>query len=270
MSIQGNIDRFLDRSFENFDYLPQRLLLEDMDDGVLSFIKSLQISVMDELANTRAVPVIFLTQERWAEFRNNFKYLRDEGGQEITMPFMTLRRKSVKPGENPLKRSTIPKKKMFTYLQVPIFDGTMKGFDIYRIPQPPRVDIEYELRFFSHYMEDTNVYYEEIIANTFSDKEAYIGIRSYPLFLEMSDPSEENTVDDIEADRRFSVVVPMTLHGKIVDPNKWEKVKAINKITIDIREENQRNSLTTRSSNPVVPTINWYVDDGYVEDYLQG
>lgn len=267
MSIQKNIDRFLNDSFKNHDYLPQRCLLEDMDDGVLSFIRSLQISVQDELGSNRAVPVIFLTQERWAEFRNNFKYLKDEGGQEITMPFMTLRRKGVKPGENPIKRSTIPKKKMFRFLQVPIFDGTMKGYEIYRIPQPPRVDIDYELRFFSHYMEDTNVYYEEIIANTFSDKQAYISINGYPLFLEMSDPSEENTVDDIEADRRFSVVVPMVFHGKIVDPNKWEKIQAINKINIDIREDNQPTSL--KSTNPVIPSINWYVANRYIDDYLE-
>lgn len=267
MSIQRNIDKFLDDSFRNHDYLPQRCLIEDMDDGSLSFIKSLEISVIDERGNTRAVPVIFLTQERWAEFRNNFKYLRDEAGQEITMPFMTLRRKGVKPGENPIKRSTIPKKKMFTYLQVPIFDGTMKGYDIYQIPQPPRVDIDYELRFFSHYMEDTNVYYQEMIASTFSDRQAYVSINGYPLFLEMSDPSEENTVDDIEADRRFSVVVPMTLHGKIVDPSKWQKIQAINKISIDIREEKNPSQLL--STNPVVPTINWYVVNGYLDSYFE-
>lgn len=266
MSITRNINNFLNQSFRNFDYLPQRLLLEDMDDGMLSFLRSLEISVIDERSNNRAVPVIFLTQERWAEFRNNFKYLRDEAGQEITMPFMTLRRKSVKPGENPLKRSTIPKKKKFTYLRVPNFDGVVKGYDIYKVPQPPRVDIEYELRFFSHYMEDTNVYYEEIIANTFSDKEAYININGYPLFSEMSDPSEENTVDDIEADRRFSVVVPMTLHGKIVDPRLWEKVQAINKIRIDISESGGNANLNY--PNPMIGTINEYVINGYVEDYF--
>lgn len=268
MSITRNINNFLDQSFKNHDYLPQRLLLEDMDDGILSFIRSLEISVVDERATTRAVPVIFLTQERWAEFRNNFKYLRDEAGQEITMPFMTLRRKSVKPGENPLKRSTIPKKKKFTFLKVPNFDGLVKGYDIYKIPQPPRVDIDYELRFFSHYMEDTNIYYEEIIANTFSDKEAYIDINGYPLFSEMSDPSEENTVDDIEADRRFSVVVPITLHGKIVDPRLWEKIQAINKIRIDISEGNFNSN--TQNPNPIINTINYYVDNGYVGDYFEG
>lgn len=268
MSITRNIDNFLNQSFKNFDYLPQRLLLEDLDDGLLTFIRSLEISVIDERANNRAVPVIFLTQERWAEFRNNFKYLRDEAGQEITMPFMTLRRKSVKPGENPIKRSTIPKKKKFSYLQVPTFDGTTKGYDIYKVPQPPRVDIEYELRFFSHYMEDTNIYYEEIIANTFSDKQAYVNINGYPLFAEMSDPSEENTVDEIEADRRFSVVVPMTLHGKIVDPRLWEKVKAINKIRIDISEG--KNTSTMTYPNPVINSINWYVENNYIDDYFEG
>lgn len=266
MSITRNIDNFLDQNYRNFDYLPQKLLLEDMDDGLLTFIRSLEISVIDEKSNTRAVPVIFLTQERWAEFRNNFKYLRDEAGQEITMPFMTLRRKSVKPGENPLKRSTITKKKKFTFLKVPNFDGLVKGYDIYKVPQPPRVDIEYELRFFSHYMEDTNIYYEEIIANTFSDKEAYISINGYPLFTEMSDPTEENTVEDIEADRRFSVVVPMTLHGKIVDPRLWEKVQAINKIRIDISESG--GSSTLKYPNPMVGTVNSYVVNGYVDDYF--
>ncbi len=236
MSVQENIDDFLNKNFENFNYLPQKLMIEDLDGGVLDYLTSLNISVIDEKGTTRAVPVIFLTQETWAEFRNNFKYLKDEADQEITMPFMTIRRKSIKPGENPIKRSTIPNKKKFTFLQVPIFDGVVKGYEYYKVPQPPRIDIEYELRFFTHYMEDTNVYYEQIIANTFSDKQAYISINGYHIFLEMSDPSEENTVDNLEEDRRYSVIVPMTLHGKIVDPRLWEKVQAINKIRIDIKE----------------------------------
>jgi hypothetical protein len=235
MSIGNNINRYSNQSFENHDYLPQKLLIEDMDGGVLNFIKSLNLSIEDGNDTMVKVPVIFVTQERWAEFKNNWANLKDEGGEEITMPFMSLTRTSVKHQSNPIRR-TIPNKKTFTFTRVPIFDGTLKGYELYKIPQPPRVDIGYELRFFSHYMQDTNKSYEKMLGDTFSDGQAYIKINGYDLLLNMQDPSEDNTVDDITSDRRFQIVYPLTLNGKIVDPTNFERVQTITKIQINITE----------------------------------
>lgn len=235
MSIQQNINNLLDKNFENNSYLPKKLFLEDLDSGTFRYIKNINLSAEDENNNDRLVPLIYLTQERWAEFRNNWKYLRDESGEQITMPFMTIRRINVKQGEHPIKR-TIPVKKKFAFLKMPIFDGNLKGFDIYKIPQPPRVDIEYELRFHSHYMQDVNKSYEKMIADGFSDGQGYIKINGYDIPIHLGATSEDNTVDDITAERRFQIIFSLNVYGKIVDPTKFEKVKGITKILINITE----------------------------------
>jgi hypothetical protein len=235
MSIQKNINNLLDKNFENNDFLPKKLFIEDIDGGVLDYVKSLNITLANSDDNPIKVPVIFLSQERWAEFKMNWQSLTDESGEEINLPFMTISRISVKPGEHPLKR-TIPVKKRFTFVKVANFDGILKGFDIYRIPQPPRIDIQYELRFFSRYMQDVNVSYEKVIAEGFSDGQGYMKINGYDIPLMLGTPSEENTMDDISADRKFQIVFPLEAYAKIVDPSKFEKVKTVTKVKISINE----------------------------------
>lgn len=231
-----NISKNLDAQFNNHNYLPQKLLLEDLDGGALKYFRDVNLTIQDENDNMIPVPVIFLNQERWAEFKNDWKFLKDEGGTEITMPFMTLRRISVKPAEHPLKRATIPFNKNFMTIKVPIFDGVLKGYDMYKIPQAPRVDIAYELRFFSHYMQDANISYESVLGEIFPNKQAYMNINGYYVFMDLSDNSEDDTMDDITADRRFQIVYNIVLHGKIVDPTNFEKVPTINKIKISFKE----------------------------------
>ncbi len=235
MSIQKNINDLLDKSFENNSYLPKKLLLEDIDQGVVDYINSLNISVINAEDVLTKVPVIYLSQERWAEFKMNWKFLKDESGEEINMPFFVIKRVSVKPGQNPLKR-TIPKKKNFVFVKVPIFDGTLKGYDLYKIPQPPRVDVQYELRFLTHYVQDTNVSYERIIMDGFSDGQGYMSVNGYNIPLMLSDPTEENTVDEIASDRKYQIMFPLSVFGKLVDPINFERVPTITKIKIDIRE----------------------------------
>lgn len=237
MSIRKNINKNLDTQFENHDYLPQPLFLEDLDAAAKQFFESLNLAIPDENQNNLPVPVIFLNQERWAEFRNNWKHLRDEGGKEITMPFMTLGRTGVKKGESPLKRTTIPAKRLFPFLKVPVVtDGRLRGYDIWKVPQPVRVDVTYELRFFSHYIQHANKSYEKMIYKAFSDGQAYIKVNGYDVYIDMGEPSEDNSMADIAADRRFQIVYPVTLHGKLVDPADFEKVKTITKINLDIKE----------------------------------
>jgi hypothetical protein len=235
MSIQKNINNLLNKSFENSGYLPKKLLLEDIDQGVVDYLNSLNISVVNAEGILVKVPVIYLSQERWAEFKMNWKELKDESGEEINMPFFAIKRVSVKPGEHPLKR-TIPKKKNFTFVRVPIFDGTLKGYDLYKIPQPPRVDVQYELRFLTHYIQDTNVSYERMIMDGFSDGQGYMNINGYYIPLMLADPTEENTIDEIASDRKYQIMFPLSVYGKLVDPINFERVPTITKIKIDITE----------------------------------
>lgn len=237
MSIRRNINNNLDKQFENHDYLPQRLFIEDLDQAANDFVVSLNLALIDKNQNHIPVPVIFLGQERWAELKSNWKYLKDEGGKEVSMPFMALGRNGIKPSESPLKRTTIPVKRLFPFVRVPVItDGKLRGYDIWKVPQPVRVDVSYELRFFTHYLQHVNSFYEKMLYKGFSDGQAYIKVNGYDVYLDMGQPSEENSLGEITADRRFQIIIPLTLHGKLVDPADFEKVKTITKIGLDIKE----------------------------------
>lgn len=235
MSILDNIGKNLDKDFENHAFLPQKLALEDLDKGIYNFIKAINITVMDETGNSRAVPVVFNSQELWAERRMNWKSMRSEYGEELTRPFLVLTRTSVKKGTSPLKR-TIPVKKKFSWLKVPVFDGTSKGFVLYKIPQPTYVDITYELVLVTAYIDDTNEYYSSMIRDAYSDGQGYMNINGYPISSVMDDPSETRE-EDMSSEKIYEVTFPITVYGKLVDPTKFEKVNTVNKIQIKISEK---------------------------------
>lgn len=233
---QQNIEKLLDEFSKNTNYLPQKLLLEDIDQGVFNFLKSFDLSLTIEDGTKKPVPVIFLTQEKWAEFQQNWKALRNENNEEIGYPFLTLRRTTVKKGTLP-QRYTIPNKKKFSFIKVPNFDGRLKGLDIYKVPQPTWIDCTYEFKFFTHYMQDVNSCYELVLNEIFSSGEGYVNINGYYIPILLQDPSEENNMNEIAADRRFSINFPLLVHAKLVNPADFEKVNSITKVSINITEK---------------------------------
>lgn len=236
MSINKNIGKNLDSDFENFNFLPQKLMLEDLDEGIKNYIEGLDISMVNENGILSKVPVIWLSQELWAERKMNWKDMRNELGEEITRPFMTMHRNSVVPGTSPLKR-TIPNKMKFKYVKVPVFDGTLKGYELYKIPQPVYVDTSYTLSLYTHYMVDVNVFYEMILAEGYSDGQGYMKINGYNISSKINgDPSESNQTD-IAQEKIFRIDIPVLVHGKIVDPTKFEKVNTITKVLVKISEK---------------------------------
>jgi hypothetical protein len=235
MAINDNIGNNLDGDFENFNYLPQKLELEDLDMGIKNFIDDLEISMINENGILAKVPLIWLAQELWAERKLNWREMRNEVGEEITRPFMTIYRTGVIQGTSPLKR-TIPKKMKFRYVKVPKFDGTLKGYDMYKIPQPTYVDSMYTLSLFTHYMVDVNAFYEMILREGYSDGQGYLKINGYHIASKISDPTENNNTD-INQEKVYRIDIPITVHGKLVDPTDFEKVNTINKVIIKITEK---------------------------------
>jgi len=235
MSITDNINHNLDKDFENHAFLPQELSLEHLDKGMYEFIKNLNITVMDETGNSRAVPVVFNTQELWAERRMNWKSMRSEYGEELTRPFIVITRTAVKQGTSPLKR-TIPVKKKFTFQRVPTFDGTLKGYVLYKIPQPTYVDVNYEVVFVSTYVSDVNNFYETMIRDAYSDLQGYMNINGYHISSRIESTSETRE-EELASERVYEISIPILVYGKLVDPTKFEKVNTINKIQIKISEK---------------------------------
>lgn len=238
MSILDNIGDNLDKDFENFNYLPQGIFLEDIDLAIINFIKDLNLTVEDETGNQKTVPVIFIAQELWAERKMNWKDFRFEYGEELSRPFIAISRKAVKPGTSPLKR-TIPVKKQFKFVKVPTFDGTLKSYSLYKIPQPTWVDVEYDMIFVAHYMVDVNAYYEKVLRDGYSNGQGYLNINGHHITSKISDPSQTQE-EELASEKIFQITVPITVHGKLLDPSTFEKVNTINKIAIKISEKKSR------------------------------
>lgn len=236
MAINDNIGNNLDKDFENFNYLPQKLFLEDLDQGIFDYINELDISMVNENGILAKVPVIYLEQELWAERKLNWSEMRNEIGEEITRPFMTIYRTSAVPGTAPMKR-TIPKKMQFRYVKVPKFDGTLKGYDLYKIPQPVYIDTNYTLSLFTHYIVDVNVFYEMVLAEGYSDGQGYMKINGYNISSKLGGDPTENNKKDLTQEKVYRIDIPILVQGKIVDPSKFEKVNTINKVAIKITEK---------------------------------
>jgi len=236
MSTSDNIGKNLDKQYENFNYLPQKIELEDLGMALKQSISDLNLSLLIETGKLKKVPIIHVMQELWAERKMNWGDMRNEQGEEVTRPFIAMYRTSVKRGTSPMKY-TIPKKKKFRFVKVPSFNGTQKGFDMWKVPQPVYVDVSYELRFVTHYIQHVDDFYECIFEDAYSDGERYLKVGGYNIASVIGEPSEENTVDDITQERIFQIVVPITIYGKLIDPTKFEKVNTINKISIKITEK---------------------------------
>jgi hypothetical protein len=235
MGILDNIGKNLDENFENYAFLPQRIGFLDIDKGIYEFIKGLNLSISDENGILRSVPVIFNSQELWAERRMNWKAMRNENGEEITRPFMVISRVGAEQGTSPLK-FTIPNKKKFTFVKVPKTDGTLKGYDLYKIPQPTYVDIKYELVFVTTYVVDANEYYEKIFRDGFSNNQGYMNINGYWTSSRIDAPSESRQ-EEISSEKVYEITFPITVFGKLVDPTQFERVNTINKVQIKITEK---------------------------------
>ena len=235
----------LDQSFENSNYLPQKLFLEDHDMGLFNFIKNQGLSMINEKGENRRVPVVWATQELWAERKQNFQFMENENGEEIGRPFIAIYRTGVKEGSSPLKYSIpafnrsqlIQGTQKFKYAKVPVFDGTLKGYKVFKIPQPVYVDIDYEMVFETRYQQQVNKFLEMLNIEAYPDRQGYMKINGYNIPSMMDDPTSNNTFGEINSEQIFQIIVPLKVFGKLVDPTKFEEVQTINKISINICEK---------------------------------
>lgn len=239
MSTLDNQANSHDSRNENYNFLPQALFPVDFDSGLIEFIRDWNLSLFHGKTQAlRKVPVMMLTQELWAERRMNWKDMLDEDGQEISPPYMVLVRENIVTGTEPLKRN-IPLRKTFKYLKVPAFDGTTKGFDYYKIPQPVKIDLLYNLTFVSPYIEDINSFYHAL-HKAYTHGQGYMTINSYQIRSILNgDPSEQKSNSDIMNERKFEVTAPIRVHGKIIDPEEFEMVRGVKKIKFNMQIKNR-------------------------------
>jgi len=161
-------------------YLPRGVMYEDMDKSFIDFVENDLSLILDG----DKVPVVFLTLQRWSEFSKTWQ--NSDKFKDIKMPFITIvRQPNPQVGQNQAGLFNIPGRRTYTYMKIPTFEGGRKGVDLYKIPQPTSVDINYEVRLFCNRMRDLNKFNVKI-QQAFNAIEYYIRVNGHPmpLFLE--------------------------------------------------------------------------------------
>lgn len=216
----------LDNIADSNGFLPQGVHIKDMDTAFVDFVtKNLQIEIDGE-----EVPVIFLTIQRYADFKKTWKFTDEY--KNVKMPFITIvRNPDVQKGTNQAALANIPGHRNYSYYKVPSNDGARLGMDIYKIPQPTAVDITYEVRFFSNKMSDVNVMHN-VVHKTFNATQAYIYPKNHPMPITLPTITDESNIEDFESRRFYVEAYEMLLAGYILDEEDFIVTPTVNRAMV--------------------------------------
>ena len=211
-------------------YLPKSVLHADLDLGMLEFVKtSLQTTV-----SGKDISVInkIITNQRWSQFTETWDFVDNDFN--VQLPFITVVRKpEVKYGTNPSLQYTIPVRKQFYYATVPTWNGNQKGYDVYTIPQPVPVDIDYSVKILCNRMRELNTFNKNVL-QTFSSRQAYTFIKGQYVPIVMNNISDESIID-VDKRNYYIQSYDFTMLGYLIDEEEFEVKPAISR-TVQLLE----------------------------------
>ena len=206
-------------------YLPKSVLHEDLDKGMLEFVKNdLSITVDGKL-----VPTIdrIITTQNWSQYVETFTFI--DLDYNPNPPFITLvRSPDVKYGTNPSLQYTIPNRKQFYYASVPTWNGNVQGVDIYTIPQPVPVDINYSVKLICNRMRELHQL-NKVILQKFSSRQAYTFIKGQYVPIVLNNITDESEVN-ISARKYYSQSYDFTMLGYLIDEEEFEVKPGIERV----------------------------------------
>jgi len=206
-------------------YFPRSIGFEDIDKAVYDWFNTRDI----EIDGTKT-PVFYLTHEKWGEFKKQWQY-QDEDGL-VNMPFITIRRTALARGRDGQGR--VPQPRRFTTYKVPVYAETGTTYRHYRVPQPVRVDMSYEIRVLTHYISDINKINEEIITH-FASIQSYINLDGHTMPMTIENIGDESS-DTASEERILQTLYSVTCQGYIIDEDEFEVVDGARAIILDIDE----------------------------------
>ena len=220
---------------EDGTYLPKSVLHADLDRGMLDFVKEdLKVVVSGKI-----VPMldILLTTQNWSQYVETWKFV--DLDYNPNPPFVTVvRSPEVKFGTNPSLQYTIPNRKQFYYASVPTWNGNEQGMDIYTIPQPVPVDINYSVKIVCNRMRELNEL-NKIIMQKFSSRQAYTFIKGQYVPIIMNNISDESQMQ-LENRKYYIQTYDFTMLGYLIDEAEFEVKPAIARVTQLVEIDNSR------------------------------
>lgn len=215
----------LDKITKSDSYLPDSVLHDDLDSGMLEFIKKNFVVVSDG----SQIPVIpkILTIQRWAQIMNTWEFSDDDGNLKV--PFVgVIRRPDVQPGTNPSVIRTIPDRLQFHYASVATWNGTQMGADVYKIPQPVAVDITFEVTIVCTKLRELNRF-NKIVLQKFASRQAYTIVKGHYIPIIMDKVEDNSPVDQIDGRRFYMQTYQFTMLGFLIDQDEFEVKPAVSR-----------------------------------------
>ena len=224
-TLSARREQLLEFINEDGTYLPKSVLHADLDRGMLDFVKT----DLEVVTAGKKIPMvdIIITTQNWAQYVETAKFVDIDNNPEP--PFITvIRQPEVKYGTNPALLYTIPNRKQFYYASVPTWDGNQQGMDIYTIPQPVPVDINYSVKIVCNRMRELNQL-NKIIMQKFSSRQAYTFIKGQyvPIVLQNISDESQSTIEQ----RKFYIQnYDFTMLGYLIDEEEFEVKPAISRV----------------------------------------
>jgi hypothetical protein len=232
---------------KNGTYLPKSVLHADLDRGMLDFVKE-DLKIFSE-GNVVPMVDILLTTQNWSQYLETWTF-SDSDFNPIP-PFITVvRQPEVKYGTNPALQYTIPNRKQFYFAAVPTWNGNQNGMDIYTIPQPVPVDINYSVKIVCLRMRELNQFNKTVLQK-FSSRQAYTFIKGQYVPIIMNNVSDESVM---EVDKRKYYIqnYDFTMLGYLIDEQEFEVKPAISRVlqVFEIDESKPKRRPKREPENP--------------------
>jgi hypothetical protein len=225
-TLSARREQLLEYINEDGTYLPKSVLHADLDRGMLDFVKNdLQVITAGE---TIPMVDIIITTQNWSQYVETALFV--DLDYNPSPPFITVvRSPEVKFGTNPSLQYTIPNRKQFYYASVPTWNGNEQGMDIYTIPQPVPVDINYSVKIICNRMRELNQL-NKIVMQKFSSRQAYTFIKGQYVPIILNNISDESQMS-LESRKYYIQNYDFTMLGYLIDEEEFEVKPAIARVT---------------------------------------
>jgi hypothetical protein len=215
----------LDMITKSDSFLPDSILHDDLDKGMLDYVKKTFMVVSDGVQ----IPIIekILTIQRWGEFTANWEF--SDGDGNVKLPFIAIIRKpDVQFGTNPSIQRTIPERHQFHYATVPTWDGTAMGADIYKIPQPIPCDITYDITIVCNKFRDLNKF-NKIVLQHFTSRQAYTKVKGHYIPIVLNSIEDNTPMETMDGRRFYMQTYKFIMLGFLIDSDEFEVKPAISR-----------------------------------------
>ena len=248
-------------------YLPKSVLHADLDRGMLDFVKG----DLEVVTAGKVVPMvdIIITTQNWSQYVETALFV--DLDYNPSPPFITVvRSPEVKFGTNPALQYTIPNRKQFYYASVPTWNGNEQGMDIYTIPQPVPVDINYSVKIICNRMRELNEL-NKIVMQKFSSRQAYTFIKGQYVPIILNNISDESQMS-LESRKYYVQSYDFTMLGYLIDEDEFEVKPAIARVSqimeIDTSTFKQRRNKSPKNPDEFLSNFYYVVGNNTLSDVV--